>query len=265
MTPLFFPAPEQLSLQLAWIACHEYAGGRVHFTPAVTVPFAWYLSEGALRVEIAEQSFEVAAGQWVWHPPCGARRLEAVGDGARWLSLGLSARCGESDWFAPTARHQFVVSSAQTERGRTLLEWLLQARDFESALERDGLARAFIGWLWRASGAQSRPPFPPWLEAALRLIESQPDVTVAQLAREAHFSPAQFRRLWERWMGASPRETLLQRRVELAQRALQTKDIGLDALARECGFGSVAALRRAFATRVGSSPSQWRQASRDEL
>ena len=262
MAAQFFPPAQQLSLQLAWSARHDYAPGRVHFASAVTVPFAWFVRAGALRVNIENRSFVVTANQWLWHPPCAARRMEAACGGASWLSLGLSARCGATDWFAPAARQQFSPSGEQSQRGRTLLEWLCEARN---PFERDGLARAFLGWMWRESGAPSRPQFPFWLQCALQTIESQPSVSVEQLAREAHFSPAQFRRLWQEWMGAAPRETLLQRRVQRAQSALQNQNDGLETIAANCGFGSVAALRRAFAARVGVSPLQWRLASREQI
>lgn len=162
-------------------------------------------------------------------------------------------------------RHQFALPAEQSERGQTLLNWLCEARPCQSALERDGLARALLGWLWRASGAPSRPHFPLWLEQSLARIEAQPDVTIAQLADQAHYSPAQFRRAWQHWMGAAPRETLLQRRVERAQRLLQSEDASLEIVAQRRGFGSVAALRRAFAARVGVSPLQWRDASRERV
>lgn len=261
----FLPAPEQLSLQLAWAARHDYARARVHFTPAVTVPFAWFVREGALQIDVDGEAFRVAAGDWVWHPPCAARRMEATSGGASWLSVGLSARCGASDWFAPLGRHQFALPPEQSERGQTLLGWLCDAHADQSSLERDGLARAFVGWLWRASGARGRPHFPAWLEQSLARIEAQPDVTIAQLAHEAHYSAAQFRRAWQHWMGASPRETLLQRRLERAQHVLQNEDVGLEIIAQRCGFGSATALRRAFAARVGVSPLQWRDASRERV
>lgn len=191
--------------------------------------------------------------------------MEAASDGARWFSIGLSARCGGSDWFAPAKRHQFSLPAEPSERGQTLLRWLCDADADQSALERDGLVRAFVGWLWRASGAKSRPHFPDWLEQSLELIEAQPNVTVEQLAREAHYSAAQFRRVWQHWMDASPRETLLQRRLQCAQRVLQNEDVALETIAQRCGFGSVAALRHVFASRVGVSPLQWRDANRQRV
>lgn len=79
MSSTFLPAPEPLSLQLAWAARHDYAPARVHFTPAVTVPFAWFVMEGALQIDVGGDSFIVNAGDWVWHPPCAARRGAAHG------------------------------------------------------------------------------------------------------------------------------------------------------------------------------------------
>jgi transcriptional regulator GlxA family with amidase domain len=47
-------------------------------------------------------------------------------------------------------------------------------------------------------------------------------------------------------------------RLEVARRLLETTSLPVEAVARDCGFGTVETLRRAFARRVGASPSDYR-------
>lgn len=265
MSQPYFPAPELLSIRLAWAARHVYVPGLVHFSPQVSTSFVWHLLEGQLQVDTPGSSFRVEPGDWVWHPACGERRMEAGARGATWLSVGLSARCGGVDWFAPGEKRAFRPEAAESAYGRSLLEWLRHATVEGVALERDGLARALGGWLWRVSGAPSRPHFPDWLEAALGRIEHEPDVSVALLAQEAHFSPAQFRRLWERYLGVSPRDFLMERRLERAQGLIEGENGGVAQVALRCGFGSAAALSRAFVARTGMTPLEWRRAARERV
>jgi transcriptional regulator GlxA family with amidase domain len=47
-------------------------------------------------------------------------------------------------------------------------------------------------------------------------------------------------------------------RVEVARRLLETTGLPVDGIARAAGFGTVETMRRAFARRVGASPSEYR-------
>lgn len=121
-----------------------------------------------------------------------------------------------------------------------------------------------MGWLWSAAGEGCwRPDLPPWLENALARIEREPQISVGELAREAHFSPAQFRRLWEKHLGSSPRATLLRRRLEIARSALESGDCSIGEIAARSGFAGASQLSRAFRTAFGAAPFEWKRAAQN--
>jgi transcriptional regulator GlxA family with amidase domain len=85
------------------------------------------------------------------------------------------------------------------------------------------------------------------------------DLSVAALAERASMSPRNFARAFRREIGATPAAYVEWLRVESARARLQSSDSPVEAVARECGFGTVETLRRAFQRRVGVSPSEYRQ------
>jgi AraC family transcriptional regulator, transcriptional activator FtrA len=92
-----------------------------------------------------------------------------------------------------------------------------------------------------------------WIEGHLE----QP-LTIAQLARRSHLSVRQFTRRFVAATGVSPHAWITSRRVEAARGLLETSDLPVDAVARECGFGSPALLRLHFRRAVGNTPTGYR-------
>lgn len=84
------------------------------------------------------------------------------------------------------------------------------------------------------------------------------DLTVEQLASRAHMSPRTFARRFKAEHGATPASWLARQRIIQAQRMLERTDLGLDAIADECGFGSAAVLRQNFARVLGTTPTAYR-------
>lgn len=84
------------------------------------------------------------------------------------------------------------------------------------------------------------------------------DLTVDQLAARAHMSPRTFARRFKAEHGATPAAWLARQRILHAQRMLERTDLGLDAIATECGFGSAAVLRQNFARVLGTTPTAYR-------
>lgn len=264
MKNLRFPAPESFTLEIAWAARHDFGAKWVHFAPRVAAASLWHIEAGELRAE-ADGATQIAReGDWVWRPPCGARRLETGIGGATWHTVGMVALCGGKNWFAPPQALIFRPDEAQNGRGARLMSLLVEGQARASRLESDGLGRALMGWLWRAAGeAAWQPDLPPWLETALVRIESQPSVSVGELAQGAHFSPAQFRRLWEKHLGSSPRDTLARRRLEIARQALESEESALSEVAHRAGFGSAAHFSREFKRHFDLTPHEWRRAARE--
>jgi len=99
----------------------------------------------------------------------------------------------------------------------------------------------------------SLAPVTDWMLQNLRL-----DLTVDQLAARAHMSPRTFARRFKADFGTTPAAWLGRQRILHAQRLLEQTDLGLDAIAYECGFGSAAVLRQNFSRALGTTPTAYR-------
>jgi transcriptional regulator GlxA family with amidase domain len=84
------------------------------------------------------------------------------------------------------------------------------------------------------------------------------DHTVERLAARVAMSPRHFARVFRAEVGCTPAAYVEQVRVEVARRLLETTALGVDEVAVTAGFGTPETLRRAFARRVGASPTDYR-------
>jgi transcriptional regulator GlxA family with amidase domain len=93
---------------------------------------------------------------------------------------------------------------------------------------------------------------------AWALTELDRPLSVDELARHAVMSPRTFARRFKQVVGSTPGEWLLEQRLLLARRMLETTDETVDRIAHRCGFGSAATLRHHFAERLHTSPRAYR-------
>jgi transcriptional regulator GlxA family with amidase domain len=85
------------------------------------------------------------------------------------------------------------------------------------------------------------------------------DLSVPALARRAHMSERNFARAFARELGMTPAAYVETARVEAARIVLESSaSPGLEAVARQNGFGTVETMRRAFHRRLGVGPAQYR-------
>ncbi|MEU9762174.1 helix-turn-helix domain-containing protein [Streptomyces sp. NPDC047987] len=96
-----------------------------------------------------------------------------------------------------------------------------------------------------------------WMERHL-----DQEMTVDQLAAQAHMSPRTFARRFQQETGTTPYRWLLRQRVLLAQHLLETSDETVDAIAGHTGFGTAAALRHQFVRSLGTTPHAYRRTFR---
>ncbi|WP_052744982.1 GlxA family transcriptional regulator [Micromonospora sp. HK10] len=87
-------------------------------------------------------------------------------------------------------------------------------------------------------------------------------VALRDLAAHARMSVRTFTRHFRSETGLSPAQWLLQQRTEHARLLLETTDLPVDRVARHAGFGTTAALRQHFHSRVGVAPTAYRRAFR---
>lgn len=96
-----------------------------------------------------------------------------------------------------------------------------------------------------------------WMERHL-----DQEMTVEQLAAQAHMSPRTFARRFQQETGTTPYRWLLRQRVLLAQHLLETSDETMDTIAGQTGFGNAAALRHQFVRSLGTTPNAYRRTFR---
>lgn len=132
------------------------------------------------------------------------------------------------------------------------------------------VARQMVVYL-RRPGGQSQFGAPVWTEPselqpireARDRIHSSPeaDLSVARLASAVGLSERHFTRLFRSEVGESPARYVDRVRVEAARSILETESVGLDDVARRCGYRTTESLRRAFHRRLGVSPAAYRRQS----
>ena len=119
--------------------------------------------------------------------------------------------------------------------------------------QRDGGQAQFIDKPLPETTSLSLAPVTDWMLQNLRL-----DLSVDQLASRAHMSPRTFARRFKADFGTTPAAWLGRQRIIHAQRLLEQTELGLDAIAYECGFGSAAVLRQNFSRALGTTPTAYR-------
>jgi transcriptional regulator GlxA family with amidase domain len=84
-------------------------------------------------------------------------------------------------------------------------------------------------------------------------------LSVDSLARRANMSRRNFDRRFREITGATPANWLTHQRVIRAQQLLESTELPVDTVARQCGFSSGAALRPHFRRLVGVVPAAYRE------
>jgi len=86
------------------------------------------------------------------------------------------------------------------------------------------------------------------------------ELSLEVLAREAHYSPYHFHRLFKQQVGEAPKQYLLRLRLEKATKELLFyPEKSVYAIAMDCGFSSQPVFSRAFKARYRLSAEQYRE------
>jgi AraC family transcriptional regulator len=85
-------------------------------------------------------------------------------------------------------------------------------------------------------------------------------IPVQELARLLSLSASHFCRAFKSTFGASPRDYVLRRRIEMAQRMMLTTSEPLSSIAVTCGMCDQQHFSRSFHRIVGETPYTWRRA-----
>ena len=85
------------------------------------------------------------------------------------------------------------------------------------------------------------------------------DLRVDTLAGRVGLSPRQFARAFAADVGVTPGQYVDRVRLEAARRQLEDTGDGIEQIARACGYGTPAAMRRAFVRALGIPPTDYRR------
>jgi transcriptional regulator GlxA family with amidase domain len=128
------------------------------------------------------------------------------------------------------------------------------ARDLVVPLHREGGQAQYIETPMLAPGDDLFAGTVSWLQAHLK-----EDITVTDLAARSAMSPRTFARRFVASSGTTPYQWVARERIRLAQRLLETTDLPVEAIARDCGLGSAANLRKQFGRALATSPQAYRR------
>jgi AraC family transcriptional regulator, transcriptional activator FtrA len=129
------------------------------------------------------------------------------------------------------------------------------ARDLVVPLHRDGGQAQYIEAPLPAPGADDLfADTIGWLRGNLAQ-----DISVAALADRSAMSARTFARRFVASTGTTPYAWIARERVRLAQRLLETTDLPVEVIARDCGLGSAANLRKHFTRALATSPRAYRR------
>jgi transcriptional regulator GlxA family with amidase domain len=164
-----------------------------------------------------------------------------VRDGQTYTSAGVSAGI------------DLALALIEEDHGRTFA--LRIARSLVVFLKRPGGQSQFSAHL--QAQFSSVPAIRKAQEWALAHLSE--DLSVRTLAAHVGMSERNFRRLFVDELRETPREYVERIRLDEARRQIEDTDLPAQAVANQCGFGTVDSLRRAFVRHLGVTP-QWYRA-----
>lgn len=164
-----------------------------------------------------------------------------IHDGDLWTSAGV------------TAGIDLALALVEADRGPEVARWV--ARHLVVYLHRPGGQSQFATPVW----AQPTEVAP--IREAVEIIHDDldGDLSVPALAARVGLSTRHFTRRFRQEIGEPVGRHVERHRVEAARQMLEATDVGLDAVAARCGFGSAETLRRAFHRRLDMSPDTYRR------
>jgi AraC family transcriptional regulator len=172
------------------------------------------------------------------------------------------------DWLS-LARMRFAFVDGFLSSTIAALANELYSPSERGALYADTLADALAVHLVHISSGRAEIALPrcrlsgPALRRVCDRIEADlgGELSIAELAREAHLSPYHFSRAFKAATGLPPHSYLTARRIEHAKELLATSEMPMSEIALEVGFSSQAHLTDCFHRLVGVTPRDFRRRS----
>lgn len=188
------------------------------------------------------------------HSQAGSQCLVVDLPAGPWLSaqLGSDASSQLIEQLALQPQRQLTLAQSQ------LCQWLSQHAVAETAQAEHGTALLMAQLLNTPPLRQSLP-----LAELSQFIDQHlaEPLSVADLAKRCHLSPAQLNRRFLQELGLTPMQFVRQRRLQQAMLWLRHSRWPISLIASKLGYQSDSAFSAAVRAATGSTPSQLRQAS----
>ncbi len=163
----------------------------------------------------------------------------------------------------PVPRDRTFSVSMLDEEAETLEQILSHLRSEQSitrALACSMFQTLLLRWGLSCTGDSRRERDIRRIQAAIDQVYEQRDgtLTVDQMARLAHMSPQQFRRIFRQVTGYPPKKFYDRLRMSWAEHMLRTERKSISEVAERLGYCSVFHFSRVFSTHFGFPPSKLR-------
>ncbi|MES2740721.1 MAG: helix-turn-helix transcriptional regulator [Pseudomonadota bacterium] len=267
-----FQRPAQpVTIDCAWVG--------VQLLPAAPYSACQRSSRAVFGIALARQSgvhaiggarrqdFDAWPGEWAYAAPELEMFSESMA-GGEYLALHVAA--GAAGQSAP-AGGGAPRQGGRGDRQAVMLAWRLRRLMLAAQPDPGRIEQAAAQLLAHAQMllAPRRPP-DPYLHdrvihaRVLDYIEAALDgpLGLDALAALANMPPLRFLRSFASAVGATPHAYITERRVQRARGLLCSSDLGLAAIAADCGFAHQSHLGAALQTRLGLSPRQYRMLAR---
>ncbi len=112
------------------------------------------------------------------------------------------------------------------------------------------------------AGSQSEPQI---LSPAIKYLEehlSSPELSNAELAMQCNISEVYFRKLFTKHYGMSPKQYIIDIRLNKAKQLLSEGSLKINAISELCGFASTYHFSRLFKEKTGLTPSEYAKQNR---
>lgn len=209
-----------------------------------------YVESGQGRFRIADEQFDVSSGWLGLLAPGWRENHYSEVDPVSYLFVEFKASVQliDSYWL------EFTASDPQ----RSTLIWLMRSIDDLKHDDDGALLTAALRLMFPAGNSTELNHLDARLADVVASVQLHPErnLTVAELASAAGVSEAHLRRLFRTQLQTSPKQFLLQTRMEFARRLLRFEGLRVGEVARLLGFETVYHFSSQYRHVIGHPPSE---------
>jgi AraC-like DNA-binding protein len=218
------------------------------------------VTNGVVYFKSGRKTLTLGRGALFWHRP-GEETIHHTEPSAPYECLAIHFSL-EARPQRPAPRLTII---ADLQRTLELSRELLHAYH-DTAVDPQALGQyAYSRFLWEAHLGTIRHTSqirPPSISAALSFLEAnfkRQEVGVGELAKAGGISEPHLHVLFRQYLGETPHQTLLSRRLHEAKLLLSGTAQSIKSLPTQCGFGGIETFYRAFGRHIGMTPLAYRR------